>query len=319
MTIPTTGLIGGPLRAVTARVTRTTSGARRIVAFTALLTALAVLLAVTTLPHDAPAVPPLAIPWLFLAGLFYVAEAKVIHLHIGRSAHSFSMSEIPVVIGLCCFSPVAFIMARLIGSGLALVVGRHQRSVKLAFNLALFGLCSVVSVAIVNAVGNPAHDLGPRLWAAIFAATVVENLISTLSVSIAISLTEGAPTYRRIADMVRTALTSAPGSIPLWEENSVRKMPALALFLLALILGFNSGSAQATNGRATFNFVNNARYAIFLKFLLPKSTLRLAGPIGPLRSFRQRIALLHARMRTVAKRSAMAAVIPRMEMEATGE
>ncbi len=206
MTIPTTGLIGGPLRAMTARAARTTSGARRIVVFTALLTALAVFLAAVTLPHDAPAVPPLAIPWLFLAGLFYVAEAKVIHLHIGRSAHSFSMSEIPVVIGLCCFAPVAFITARLIGSGLALVVGRHQRSVKLAFNLAQFALCSVVSVAIVSAVGNPAHDLGPRLWAAIFAATVVENLISTLSVSIAISLTEATPTYRRILEMVRIGM-----------------------------------------------------------------------------------------------------------------
>ena len=46
---------------------------------------------------------------------FYLAEAKVIHLHIGRSAHSFSMSEIPLVAGLFLVSPPAFIVARVVG------------------------------------------------------------------------------------------------------------------------------------------------------------------------------------------------------------
>jgi hypothetical protein len=86
---------------------------------------------------------------------FYLAEAKVIHLHIGRSAHSFSMSELPLVAGLFFVSPPAFIVARLIGSGLALFFNRRQRSVKLAFNLAQFSLASVVSVAIVHAVVSP--------------------------------------------------------------------------------------------------------------------------------------------------------------------
>ena len=44
------------------------------------------------------------LPWWILAGLFYLTEARVVHLHIGRSAHSFSMSEIPVVYGIFFFS-----------------------------------------------------------------------------------------------------------------------------------------------------------------------------------------------------------------------
>ena len=91
--------------------------------------------------------------WVLAVG-FYLAEAKVIHLHIGRSAHSFSMSELPLVAGLFLVSPPAFIVARLIGSGLALFFNRRQRSVKLAFNLAQFGLRSVVSVAIVHVGGR---------------------------------------------------------------------------------------------------------------------------------------------------------------------
>ena len=129
-----------------------TSGATRVWLFTLLLAALTLVLAVQYVPADLPMAVPIVLPvWLLAAG-FYLAEAKVIHLHIGRSAHSFSMSELPMVAGLFLVSPPAFIAARLVGSALALFFNRRQRSVKLAFNLAQFGLASVVSVAIVHAV-----------------------------------------------------------------------------------------------------------------------------------------------------------------------
>jgi hypothetical protein len=46
----------------------------------------------------------------------------------------------------------------------------------------------------------------------------------------------------------------------------LRKIAAVVLFLSALGVGLDTGSAQAQNGLATFNFTNNARYTIFLKF-----------------------------------------------------
>ena len=110
-----------------------TSGSMRVWLFTLLLTAATVVLALLIVPAAAPVTPPVTIPvWLLGVG-FYLAEAKVIHLHIGRSAHSFSMSEIPLVAGLFLVSPPAFIVARVVGSGIALVFNRHQRGVKLAF------------------------------------------------------------------------------------------------------------------------------------------------------------------------------------------
>ena len=62
-----------------------------------------------------PAQPPTLIPWWILAAAFYVAEAKVVHIHIGHSAHSFSMSEVPLVIGLFLVNPTGFIVARVVG------------------------------------------------------------------------------------------------------------------------------------------------------------------------------------------------------------
>src|SRR6478735_8540287 len=168
-----------------------TSGSRRVWLFTLVLTWLTVALAMVLVPAEPPiAVPVMIPPWL-LAACFYVAEAKVIHLHIGRSAHSFSMSELPLVAGLFLVNPPAFIVARLVGSAIALYFNRRQRGVKLAFNLAQFSLASVISVAIVHAVVSPDGSFGPEVWVAVLLVALVENLIGVLSVSTAISLAEG--------------------------------------------------------------------------------------------------------------------------------
>src|SRR5262245_19884698 len=154
-------------------------------------------------PVAPPIAVPVMIPWWVLAAGFYLAEAKVIHLHIGRSAHSFSMSELPLVAGLFLVTPPEFILARLVGSAIALFVNRRQRNVKLAFNLAQFSLASVLAVAIVHALVAPDAAFGPPVWAAVLLVALVENLIGVLSVSTAISLAEGTPQYRRIPEMLK--------------------------------------------------------------------------------------------------------------------
>ena len=185
-----------------------TSGSMRVWLFTLLLTAATVALALVVVPAAAPVTPPVTIPiWLLGAG-FYLAEAKVIHLHIGRSAHSFSMSEIPLVAGLFLVSPPAFIVARVVGSGLALVFNRHQRSVKLAFNLAQFSLASVVSVALVHIAAGSRRAASVRAdpVVAVLLVALVENVIGVLSVSTAISLAEGTAQYRRIPEMLKIGI-----------------------------------------------------------------------------------------------------------------
>ena len=183
-----------------------TSGSTRVWLFTLVLILLTALLAIVVVPPQPPIAVPIAIPMWLLAIGFYLAEAKVIHLHIGRSAHSFSMSELPLVAGLFLVTPPAFIAARLVGSAVALVVNRRQRRVKLAFNLAQFGLASVVSVWIVHVIVTPGQAFGPSIWAAVLLVALVENLIGVLSVSTAISLAEGTPQYRRIPEMLKIGI-----------------------------------------------------------------------------------------------------------------
>src|SRR5205085_8011396 len=78
------------------------------------------------------------VPWLLLIVIFYAVEANVVHIHFQREAHSFSLSEIPLVLGLFFVSPTHLIIAQLIGAGSALLIHRRQSPLKLAFNLSQF-------------------------------------------------------------------------------------------------------------------------------------------------------------------------------------
>jgi len=190
------------LRGAVRKLGAATTGTTRVWALTVLLTAVALALASLELPSGAPFKAPVALPWWLLAGVFYLTEAKVVHLHIGRSAHSFSMSEIPVVYGIFFFAPGEFIVARLIGAALALVIGRRQRSVKLGFNLAQFLLCSVVALGVVQLFAATGTAFGPRDWPTAFLATSAENMLGVFAVTAAISLAEGAPQHARIPRML---------------------------------------------------------------------------------------------------------------------
>ena len=179
-----------------------TTGTTRVWLLTFVLVGIAAGLAALELGTGSLFEAPLALPWYLLAILFYVAEAKVIHLHIGRSAHSFSMSEIPVVYSIFFLSPAQYIVARLGGAGLALVFSRRQRSVKLAFNLAQFLLCSVVTLGIVHVLDDTAVRFGPHAWGTAFIATSAENLVGVFAVTAAISLAEGVAHAGRIPRML---------------------------------------------------------------------------------------------------------------------
>ncbi len=94
--------------------------------------------------HGLPAevVGPVRLPWWSFAIFFYFAEAYVVHLHFRSEAHTLSLSEFGLVVGLFCTSPEGLVAAHLCGAAAALIVHRRQRPLKAAFNLSLFALCT---------------------------------------------------------------------------------------------------------------------------------------------------------------------------------
>ena len=185
------------------RLVSSTTGTARVWALTAVLAAIALAIASLELPAGPPAQAPVALPWWLLAAVFYVTETTVIHLHIGRSAHSFSMSEVPLILGLFFLDPGAVPRRPgSIGAGLALVISRRQRSVKLAFNLSQFMLArwSHSSVSPPCLVRRPGRVLRrPTVVIGRLACrwrTYAENFVGVLAVTAAISLAEGRSQFR---------------------------------------------------------------------------------------------------------------------------
>jgi len=129
-----------------------------------------------------------SLPWWSLALLFAVTEMTVIHLQIQRDSHSLSLTEIPMVIGLILATPANLIVGRLVGSAIALVFGRRQPPIKLAFNLGLFYLETTTALIVFRAVLGSGSPLDPRGWIATLAAILEMVVLGLVLVVTAISI-----------------------------------------------------------------------------------------------------------------------------------
>ena len=167
------------------------SGAGRVWVLTASLAAITLALFFQQIGSLPQLNAPLRLPWWALAVLFYLTEIYVVHIEFRRDAHSFSLSEIPLVLGLFLATPTDFILAQFIGAALALGLHRHQSPLKLAFNVSHFCLEATVATVIFHRIVALGDPLGPAGALATFTPVAAASLIATVSIFLAISLSEG--------------------------------------------------------------------------------------------------------------------------------
>lgn len=139
--------------------------------------------------HRLPA--PIEIPWWVLAIGMGLSECFVVHIPIRGEAQSFSLTEMPLVIGLFFTDPAMIVPAYLLGSLVALTVVRRQSPVKLTFNLALVALESSLAVIVFHAIASTGAPLAWTGWLAAYAAALTEDLVADAAVIAAVSLMEG--------------------------------------------------------------------------------------------------------------------------------
>src|SRR5437879_5548355 len=72
------------------------------------------------LGHARPTSTDVQLSVLVVIALFAIAESFVLHVYVDRQARTFSLSEIPLLLGLAYLSPLALVAGRLIGSAIAL-------------------------------------------------------------------------------------------------------------------------------------------------------------------------------------------------------
>src|SRR3954451_7558969 len=108
---------------------------------TAAMAAVGLALGLTTLRHWGPVVPPaVVVPWIALAALFALAELCVVSVQFQLEATTFSLGEVPLVLGLVLVTPSWLLVAQLAACAAVLVLHRRQQLRKMLFNLARFGV-----------------------------------------------------------------------------------------------------------------------------------------------------------------------------------
>lgn len=149
--------------------------------------------------------------WWMLAPSFAVAELAIVHMRFRRDAHSFSLSDVPLVIGFFLTPTIELVAAVVVGIVVALTAVRHQRGVKLWFNVVAFTAQAVVGHAVFKSIVGTGALLGARGWLGAFAAVAAAFAVADALVTGAIWLTGGAIKPKEIGSVIGFGLVA--GSI----------------------------------------------------------------------------------------------------------
>jgi diguanylate cyclase (GGDEF)-like protein len=203
------------LRPLGASVREALRAPRRVWAFNAVLALVCALVWGVALEGiDVPAFghgPVLAWYWLALA--FYLAEVLVVHLQFRKQAHTISLTEVGLTLGLLLGAPSALLIGQLAGTLVALVVNRRRSQLrqlaKFAFNLAELPLCSGIALLVFRSLASPV-DSAPHLWLLILVACGVAHIVGMLLVSTVIAIAEE---RFQAPQLGRTIVTSTLGAL----------------------------------------------------------------------------------------------------------
>jgi len=190
----------------------------------------------------APIDAPLEIPFFGFVLLFFLTDACMVHLHFRRDAHSFTLAEIPLILGLFFIDPAGLIAARLLGALPALFLVRRQTPIKIFFNLGLFLVDASLAILIFRSLTHIDGALTTPTLLAVFVATACTSVLSMVLIFGAISLTERElrlkhlPASLQLGAVVTIANTSLAliGVALLWSDVAhawLLLLPACVLFV----------------------------------------------------------------------------------------
>jgi hypothetical protein len=150
----------------------------------------ATLLLVVMWPHLHGATGEHRLPWWVFALAFAGAEIAVFHVELRREAHTFTLAEVPLVIGLFFAGPAGLIVGRMLAEAVILGFKERLPPRKLALNLAAFlGECAVALGVFHLTPGTRALER-PLSWVIAFAAVVAAELHAHELVPELVSLTQ---------------------------------------------------------------------------------------------------------------------------------
>ncbi|MQA99293.1 MAG: GAF domain-containing protein [Actinobacteria bacterium] len=226
------------------------SGAARVWALAAGLAGASVFVYVMWV-RDLPTLEsPVHVPWWALIGVYFAAEVMVVHLQIRREAYTFSLGEIPLVLGLYFVSPNELLLAAVVGIGGALAIHRRQSILKLVFNLSHFSLEVGLAATVFHMLVSADAAISPRGWLVVFFVTFMTAVIGNLAIGAAISLSERTLHLENVTQGLGMGLATTATNTGLalvgvrimWAD--ARAAWLLAIPAMALFLAYRAYSSQ---------------------------------------------------------------------------
>jgi len=190
------------------------------------------------------------IPWWGLALGFLAAERCVVHLHFRRSAHSFSLGDLPLVFGLLFATPMDLVLAGLVGPIIVLLFDRRLPAIKIVFNIAQFTLTTCLAVILFRVLADTVDGFGPATWVFALIATQASAFVTVTLIGAAISLSEGLIGAKALGRMLLMDLTVTTTNASLGLAGAVivaydaRALPLLVVPLVTVFLAYRAYATE---------------------------------------------------------------------------
>ena len=239
---PATDFQAGPARGQEPKLSVSRlRGADRVWLLTALLAfgALSLFL-LARLLHLQPLAAPLHLEWWMLVLPFGFTEIFVVNLPFRRETLTFSLSEIPLIIGLFFAAPEQLLLGQMVGAGLGLLLHRRQPLIKLCFNLSNLAFTTGIAVLLFNLILGAADPLGPLGWLATFGVAMLVELVGLVTILTAITLSATRPSDmgRQFGSGIITTFFNTTLALTivtlLWSRPETAWLPAALASLLFL-------------------------------------------------------------------------------------
>ena len=211
------------------------------------LVAAAVALVLGPIQAAAPIGSP-QLSWFALAAVVAACELWPVNLQFRRSAHAFSLTDLPVALGLIFATGTDFIAGLAVGTVAALIIARLPL-IKIVFNVAQYVVATGIGLVVLRLIAGAQPEFGPWLWVAIFVAMQLSGVVTIGLLATAIGLAEGPLSRAELRQMLAFdgVVTLGNTSVALLAAVVVISEPAaVPILLVQVALAFAGYRAYAS-------------------------------------------------------------------------
>jgi len=190
------------------------------------------------------------LPLLVLVAIFAAAELLRVHLHFRGEAHTITLADLALILGLMFATPTEMLGAVVAGIVIARAVGIRQSVMKHAFNIVVAALDACLAVLIFRSLVDVPAPIDPRSWLAAALATAAATVCSAIMVATVIGLSERQLQYLPIIQTLGPSLLITSVNTALGLAISVvlfldaRSAVLLILPVLLLVVGYRAYTSQ---------------------------------------------------------------------------